>query len=433
MKHRSLLGPSIFALAVTSILALSPDAEACGGCVVPPDTSTQVTGHRMILATSKTQTTLYDQIEYSGAPESFAWFLPIHGEVQIGLSADALFAQLSDLTQVVVLPPPLPCVSSGRGVALAAEDSSGGGTVYVPPDEQVNVIASETVGPYETVQLSASTPGALTGWLGDHGYAIPADVLPVIEAYQKEGFDFLAMKLVPGEGVNSMRPVRVTTPGGGLALPLRMVAAGTGAVTPVLLHVIAEGRYEVANRPNLRVPEGLLLWNWDEGLSNYRQLREGMFGDAGSDAWLTESALPMYVEGFEATVLNRVKASPAESGWGDPDNGVSAEEDAQADLDALFAGMKLDDVWFTRMYAKLSRGALGEDLVLQASAGQTAVYPSLMAKVGIGTPPPCPPGTTLLGACAIEAGERDGAALFAAATGLVAALSFARRRRSRRG
>jgi hypothetical protein len=244
MKFRFLLlaGPA-FAL---SVLAREPAADACGGCAVPPDTNTQVTGHRMILAASKTQTTLYDQIAYSGEPESFAWFLPIKGQVDIGLSADAMFALLADSSQVVVFPPPVSCVSSGRGAfGAVAEDSSGHGGVYVPPDESVNVIAKETVGPYETVQLESKVPGALAAWLGDHGYAIPADVKPVIDAYESEGFDFLAMKLVPGQGVTSMRPVRVTAPGSGLALPLRMVAAGTGAITPVLLHIVSEGRYEV--------------------------------------------------------------------------------------------------------------------------------------------------------------------------------------------
>ena len=43
-----------------------------------------------------------------------------------------------------------------------------------------------------------------------------------IDAYVAEGSDFLVMKLVPGQGVDSMRPVRVTSPGAGLTLPLRM-------------------------------------------------------------------------------------------------------------------------------------------------------------------------------------------------------------------
>src|SRR5689334_17380002 len=139
MKHRFLL-LSVPSLALCA-LALPRDAHACGGCAVPPDESTQVTGHRMIFAVSKQQTTLYDQIEYAGDPESFAWFLPVKGLVDVGLSSDGMFAYLGNASQIVVSPPPLRCVYSGRSgdYGLAAEDSAGGDDsgVYVPADEQV--------------------------------------------------------------------------------------------------------------------------------------------------------------------------------------------------------------------------------------------------------------------------------------------------------
>lgn len=412
-----------------SLLAREPEARACGGCAVPPDTNTQVTGHRMILAASKAQTTLYDQIEYSGEPESFAWFLPIKGQVDVGLSADAMFALLADASQVVVFPPPVACVSSGRGGLATAEASDGAGSdVYVPPEETVNVIASETVGPYETVQLESKVPGALASWLGDHGYFIPADVKPVIDAYESEGFDFLAMKLVPGQGVSSMRPVRITSPGSALALPLRMVAAGTGAITPVLLHVVSEGRYEVQDGLNLRVPVGLVSWDWDQSLSNYREIRDALLGDEGGVGWLTESADHFDKASFFATAQYTIQGSPGTTGWGDPANGVSELDDAKADIDTLFAGMDEKSVWLTSMYARLSRAALAKDLALGASAEQAPVSRFITATYGFGAPPPCPPGNPFFG-CATSPAQGGGTAALLAGTGLLAALAFARRRR----
>jgi hypothetical protein len=67
-------------LFIAPILALAVmparDAAACGGCFhevnLQQTESTQVTGHRMILSVSKTQSTLWDQITYSGNPSSFA-------------------------------------------------------------------------------------------------------------------------------------------------------------------------------------------------------------------------------------------------------------------------------------------------------------------------------------------------------------------------
>lgn len=430
MKHRFLL-LSIPSLAA-SLLALPPDAHACGGCVVPPDESTQVTGHRMIFAVSKTQTTLYDQIEYAGNPESFAWFLPVKGLVDVALSSDALFAYFGNASQVSVLPPPIPCVTSYRGdVALASADSSDGDPgVYVPADEQVEVVSQETVGPYETVQLEATSPGALVQWLTDHGYSVPPDVEPVIATYQQEGFGFLAMKLVPGEGVTSMRPVRVTSPGGGLSLPLRMVAAGTGAITPVTLHVVSEGRYEVVDRPNLRVFESLLQWDWSQNLSNYRLLRDELVDGTDGFGWLTESAAPFSKESLINQVTQTIELSPGTTGWGDPDAGVTELDDALADLDTVFAGMDGQSIWLTRMYARLSRPALAEDLVLGAAAEQKEVNRYMQAHHWVGTPPACPEGSLWL-QCSVRAPGKQGGAAVILGVGLAAALSWSLRRRRR--
>ena len=64
------------ALAASSVLASEADAHACGGCFNPPESPTVVTDHRMIFSISAVESTLYDQIQYTGAPESFGWVLP---------------------------------------------------------------------------------------------------------------------------------------------------------------------------------------------------------------------------------------------------------------------------------------------------------------------------------------------------------------------
>ncbi|HEY2410275.1 MAG TPA: hypothetical protein VGI10_29925, partial [Polyangiaceae bacterium] len=70
-------------------------ARACGGCFhgPPPVTSesTVVTGHRMAYAISAERTVLWDQIQYQGAPEDFAWVLPVKPGATLELSHDAWF------------------------------------------------------------------------------------------------------------------------------------------------------------------------------------------------------------------------------------------------------------------------------------------------------------------------------------------------------
>ncbi len=61
-------------LSVGLVTMISRDAKACGGCFHPPtQVASDITDERMLLSVSQMQTTLYDQIRYSGQPSSFAW------------------------------------------------------------------------------------------------------------------------------------------------------------------------------------------------------------------------------------------------------------------------------------------------------------------------------------------------------------------------
>lgn len=439
---------------VTAALTLAtyaPDADACGGCFVQQSESTQVTGHRMVLSVSSQSTTLWDQITYSGAPESFAWVLPIKGTVDIELSSDALFQALEDLTAVTVSSPTLQCPPPPDcgGDFASAGGSTGAGT----PDEDggVEVLAEEVVGPYETVQLATDDPNALDAWLASHNYAVPAEIAPTLAAYVAEGFNFLALKLVPGQGVDSMRPIRVTTPGAGSELPLRMVAAGTGATTPISLWVMAEGRYEPQNFPSFEIAADKLVWNWDTASSNYKDLRAAGFDATGGVGWLLEAGEPFSSYSLEYSLVDLAQYDPKASGYGD-ENGEGAVEEAQADIAALLGGMEPNATWISRMYAELPRVALGTDLAVTASANQSPIQRYFEATETLGTPPACPefppcddsigpganplipetradgPATTAVGGCAASP-SRGGAGLGAVAMAALGLLFTARRRR----
>jgi len=436
-------------VAVTALTAR--DAAACGGCFVPPDANTQVTGHRMVISVSPTETTLWDQIEYSGAPESFAWVLPIKGVVDVGISSDLLFNTLAFLTDPQIIPPYLDCPYScgdeyGTGVAASssgAGGASGGG---------VEVLAEEVVGPYETIQLGADDPAALQTWLASRGYNLPAEVAPIIDDYVAEGFNFLALKLVPGQGIDAMKPVRVTTPGASPVLPLRMVAAGTGAITPITLWLIGEGRYQPSNFGQFSIGEDQLVWNWDTSESNYAELKEAGFTQSGGASWLIESALPQSPWAVGNVIQQVVDFQPEVSGYGDPD-GTGAAEEAAADLEELYGAIDRGSMWITRMHAELPRAALGTDLFVEASMDQSPVDHVYYVTKTSGTTPTCPPdpcagsgdddwpwgssggpgsgwgsGSENGGGCAM--GSRpDVSALFGLS--LVAMMALARRRRTR--
>jgi hypothetical protein len=396
-------------LGLASVVAGATDARACGGCFHGPTQNGDViTDHRMIFRVSPQQTTLYDEIEYQGDPQSFAWVLPIHGQVQVGLSADVLFSALDTATATTIQspsPPPCPSCSCFNGAAGASGDagatfgggSSGGG---------VTVISQQVVGPYDTVQLSSTNPTALTDWLSANGFVVPSDIDPIISAYVSEGFDFLALKLQPGQGVQAMRPVRVTTQGASLSLPLRMVSAGTGATVGITLWVVSDGRYEAANFGNFVIQPSQLVWDFSTQTSNYTTLRQQAESAAAFATWQTESSLDVSPYQIEGSVLADDAASdylPIDAGdsGGGGEGGTTVSETAdqvrQDDLSTIFPDGNQGSVRVTRMRADLAHAALANDLNLQASADQSdisnfyQVTQSVNAPACPAVPNPCPP------------------------------------------
>ncbi|MEO7110556.1 MAG: DUF2330 domain-containing protein [Polyangiaceae bacterium] len=390
------LGASVAACALAMLGAR--DARACGGCFTPPtQTASDITDERMLLTVSTQQTTLYDQIRYSGNPASFAWVLPIHGTVDVGLSADVLFDSIDAVTATTIVAPPQNCPGPPDSCSQGLGGSFGGASNAAAPGDSagtVTVTKSQNVGPYATVQLHASDSSALNNWLTTNGFSIPPAVTSVIDQYVAEGFDFLAMKLLPGEGVQSMRPVRVTSPGAGLSLPLRMAAIGTGATVGITIWVVADGRYEPQNFPFFHIEDKDLIWDFSTSSSNYTTLRAQNEANLVGKGWEMESSLSLsqqlisnvilsggqYFQGGGVSGGAPSSASDDYLPIGDPDAGTdsdggavneSADQVRAADIAALFAGISGPNVRVTRMRSDISHAAMTTDFVLQASSDQS--------------------------------------------------------------
>lgn len=287
--------------AAFGIAAAASRAEACGGCFHEPPVNVQstaadtvVTGHRMVFAVSPNRTVLWDQIKFSGSPNEFGWVLPVSPGATIEESNDAWFEALEAFTATQVESPNVTCTypnsgsfgfgsGSGRGCgcgasedsaasALAAGDAGSSTIAQQPPP--VTVVHEGTVGPYETVTLSSKDGSALRNWLAQHGYVVPPEIDPVIDSYVAEGADFIALRLIPGKGINQMKPVRVVTPSGSPILPLRMVAAGTGDFVDIVLYIVGEGRYGLDDLKEAFVDWQSLTFDFTTNDSNYSKIRQ---------------------------------------------------------------------------------------------------------------------------------------------------------------
>lgn len=374
--------------AVSSILSASllfacaavcaPDARACA--VLTPDESVPVTGHKMILSLSQQSTTLWDQFSYTGAPESFGWLLPIKGQVEVGLSSDALFDTFGQVTAPQVFAPAI-CPNSCDGNGGGGGGSFGGG---------VEVIAHESVGPFDTVQLASNDPNALYAWLTANGFPVPAGVKPVLDTYVTEGFGFLALKLLPGATTEAIQPVRITMPGAAPSFPLRLLAAGTGDLTQVTLWVVSEGQYYPENADVVTIDPNDVVWDFATSTSNYDALRTAALTGTDNKGYVLEQSRVVETWEIQDPLTFLISSDPGNSGYGA--TAPEAQLAYDADMDALLGSFGASP-WVTRVTADLSRAALANDLTLTATPDQipySGTYnPTNYINAGECPPDPC--------------------------------------------
>jgi uncharacterized protein DUF2330 len=190
----------------------------------------------------------YIEISYSGAAASFAWLVPLLSRpVLIGTASPEIFADLDQATapRFTFTYATGSRSMSGGGcggapvAAAAGDDDDGDGQTVEEP--AVTVMASGRVGPYEVAVLDAETAADLRAWLVDHDYQLPAMAEPILERYLDEGKSFAAFRLADGQGVGSIQPVVIRTPGTEPCIPLRLTPVASEPVLSVTAIIMAEG------------------------------------------------------------------------------------------------------------------------------------------------------------------------------------------------
>ena len=423
--------PRFVALPLTALaLTLAPPpARACGGGMFTPATETETTtvsGHRVAISISTDQTVLWDQIQYQGDPKDFGWVMPVQAGATIGVGSDAWLEALDAATTPVISSPFVECFTGGgsnegggSGCCGGATDAflGGGDGSFQQRDPSVTVLHSETVGPYDTVTLSSTTPGALGKWFDTHGYAIPKDVQPILDDYAAQGLDFIAVRLTPGQGVAQMKPLRVVTKGALTTFPMRMLSAGTKKSVALSLFVITEGRSAVKGFPGATITGADLTWDFAVSHSNYADVRATKLAAESGRTFLTSYAKPrallapeaitdmasgqttnlpsiagtFFARALEnkevsadcssdytqyATSMDKVQSMP---GQGATDAAVFSCDKVD-DLGVALTGLHPNDVWVMRFDANLPREALTADLAIEPLASdQTPVQNHIVA------------------------------------------------------
>lgn len=262
---------------------------ACGGLFCQNNPVDQ-NAERIIFTQNGNGTiTAIIQIQYTGFDEDFSWILPLPEAItadalEVPETATNAFLELETATNPVFIPPPLPSCAQ---VDFAAVEEEG----VMMSDGGVEVFASGEVGPFGFDVIGSEDPTALINWLRDNNYRVDPPMEPLIDLYVEEQFVFLAMRLLPEQGVQDIQPIQVTYPSDKPMIPLRLTAVAANPDMAVLTWFFADNQAIPENYAHMEIMDHEITF-FSFGGNNYRQLLSARANEYAGHAFITEYAQP---------------------------------------------------------------------------------------------------------------------------------------------
>ena len=264
---------------------------ACGGLFCNVSQPVTQSAERILFAPDHqdpNRIQMHVQIQYAGPPADFSWMLPVPTDTDFAISTDRLFGVLDNqyapifrLNRVF----PDECQVDFASGAPQANSAEGGGGARRAP--QVQVLSREIVGPYDKVVLTADTVGVLTEWLTENGYQVPDRAEEVLSPYL-EDFAFIAIRLTPAEGVDSIKPISLTFTSPAPSIPIIPTSVAAQPDMGILVHLLGSTRAVSTNYAHVRINEAVIDWN-NSG-ANYPDVVSQAIDEAGGQAFVTDFA-----------------------------------------------------------------------------------------------------------------------------------------------
>ncbi len=359
---------------VAGAMTLAPRvADAfCGFYVAGGDAKLYNNATVVVMMRDGTRTVLSMQNNYQGPPQGFAMVVPVpvilkQKDVKT-LPAD-IFAAVDSLAapRLVEYWEQDPCKPYGEERRILYKKTGpsprmGSGSSEIK-DLGVKIEAKFTVGEYNILILSAKQATGLDTWLRQNHYTIPEGAAEVLRPYVQAGMKFFVAKVDPAKvkfaanGQAMLSPLRFHYDSEAFNLPVRLGLLNSGGAQDLIVHILADKRYEVANYPNVTIPTNLEV------------------KDAVRDAYAA-----FYVSLFDATLAQNPKAVVTEYAWQAsgcdpcPRDPLSAAELMTLGADVLpRVDAKSEDLEYslparfvlTRLHARYGKDSLGEDLVFR--------------------------------------------------------------------
>lgn len=314
------------ATAVAAAVTLAGSAAMACGCLSPPepigseDFAVNQEAEQIIFEVDEEAGTVtaHVLIAFQGSPEEFAWLVPVPSVPDLELSHSVAFGLLDEATTPTIsvanrniCPTPTYTCRTHPAPSCPSENADPGGGFVTegggdfggegafsqdtssPSDEgaggPVQVLAEEIVGEYQTVVFAAEDATLAVDWLLDNGFIVNQTMTPYMQPYLDAEMVFVAAKLVPGAGLDAIRPLRMTYEGTMPMIPLQLTAVAAEPELTVTALIYSDVEFAPIDHPIIDWETLELTWD-NAGRVNYPMALSRAIDDAGGDGFAVEYA-----------------------------------------------------------------------------------------------------------------------------------------------
>ncbi len=268
----SRIGPRTLGICalVVAVAAPSTSHAFCGFYIDPGGSEMINNATQVVLMRQGTRTVLSMQNNYQGPPKDFALVVPVPvvlHEGDVKTLSKAVFAKVDAMSspRLVEYWEQDPCAIEReermvvaarpmRKLAPMAKSS--------PADYGVTIEAKFDVAEYQIVILSAKDSTGLDSFLRASSYKIPKGAETLLRPYVESGSKFFVAKVDPTKvhfenGQAMLSPLRFHYDADEFSLPIRLGLANSSGTQDLVVNILANSRYELANYKNVTIPTNL--------------------------------------------------------------------------------------------------------------------------------------------------------------------------------
>jgi hypothetical protein len=354
------------AAALSCLASAGPAAAFCGFYVKPGEEELKNPATNVVMMREGTRTVLSMRNDYQGPAEDFAMVVPVPQAIQrenVRTLPNGVFEKIDTLSA-----PRLVEYWEHAGECFSTRGGHGFGSIGVggigvmgygrgAGGSYVRITAQFEVGEYDVVVLDASDSSSLETWLVDNGYNIPRGASELLRPYIESGHHFFVAKVDVDRvrferGVARLSPLRIHYDSAQFSLPVRLGLINNGGAQDLLVHILADTRFEAANYPNVLAPTNL----------HVRGRAKGRFGE-------------LYAAVFDEVSRRNPGAIVTEYAWAasscDPCPGPTLSEQDVLTLggDVLPGRAVPSLLTLTRLHYRYAPGSLSDDIVFRPASG----------------------------------------------------------------